>query len=247
MTEVILEKLHIHRHATDSPKVSGDIRDTHSLSADTKTTHSIKLPVDPKEDRKLVRKLDRHVLPMITILYMLAFVDRINIGNARIQGLENDLGMVGNDYNVALFVFFIPYILFEVPSNLLLKKIKPSSWLSFIMFAWGELTLRPSMRLQLNPDIGVVTVCQGVVRSYAGLVVCRFFLGLFEAGFVPGRFRAFAPQDKTDATGCFYLISMYYKRYELQWRFNLFFCGSIISGAWAGVSRQSLKLGKHEG
>ncbi|KAL1862342.1 hypothetical protein Plec18170_001168 [Paecilomyces lecythidis] len=111
--------------------------------------------------------------------------------------------MVGNDYNVALFVFFIPYILCEVPSNLILKKVAPSTWLSAIMFAWG-----------------VITVCQGVTQSFGGLVACRFLLGIFEAGFVPG---------------CMYFISMYYKRYELQWRMNLFFSSSIMAGAVSGL------------
>ena len=77
--------------------------------------------------------------------------------------------MKGHDYNIALFIFFIPYILLEVPSNMLLKKIRPSVWLSLIMFFWG-----------------VITICQGVTQSFAGLVVCRFLLGVFEAGFVPG-------------------------------------------------------------
>jgi len=61
----------------------------------------------------------------------------LKIGNARIQGLENDLGMSGNDYNIALFIFFVPYILCEVPSNLILKNVAPSTWLSAIMLAWG--------------------------------------------------------------------------------------------------------------
>ena len=94
-------------------------------------------PIDRIMEKKLVRKCDLHVLPAITLLYSLAFLDRINIGNARLQGLEKDLRMKGHDYNVALFVFFIPYILFEVPSNLLIRKIAPSTWLSAIMMAWG--------------------------------------------------------------------------------------------------------------
>ncbi len=98
-------------------------------------------PIDRAAEKRLLLKLDLHVLPMISLLYMLAFVDRINIGNARIQGLEKDLHMKGQDYNIALFVFFIPYILLEVPSNLLLKKIAPSTWLSFIMVCWGTLPI----------------------------------------------------------------------------------------------------------
>lgn len=94
-------------------------------------------PIDRAAEKRLVRKCDLYVIPVLSLLYSLAFIDRINIGNARLQGLEKDLKMNGQDYNVALFVFFIPYILFEVPSNLLIRKIAPSTWLSSIMILWG--------------------------------------------------------------------------------------------------------------
>ena len=94
-------------------------------------------PIDRAAEKRLVRKCDLYVIPVLSLLYSLAFIDRINIGNARLQGLETDLKMKGQDYNVALFVFFIPYILFEVPSNLLMQKIAPSTWLSSIMILWG--------------------------------------------------------------------------------------------------------------
>ena len=91
-------------------------------------------------EKKLVRKCDLHVVPILFVLFLLAFLDRINIGNARLQGLEDDLGMDGHDFNIALFIFFIPYILCEVPSNIILKKVAPSTWLSGIMIAWGKST-----------------------------------------------------------------------------------------------------------
>ena len=94
-------------------------------------------PTDRVAEKKLIRKCDLYIIPVLSLLYSLAFIDRINIGNARLQGLEKDLKMKGHDYNVALFVFFIPYILFEVPSNLLIRKIAPSTWLSSIMILWG--------------------------------------------------------------------------------------------------------------
>lgn len=94
-------------------------------------------PIDRAAEKRIVRKCDLHVIPVLSLLYSLAFVDRINIGNARLQGLEKDLRMGGQDYNVALFIFFVPYILFEVPSNLLMRKIAPSTWLSSIMILWG--------------------------------------------------------------------------------------------------------------
>ena len=61
-----------------------------------------------------------------------------NIVQARIQGLEDDLKMKGNQFNIALLVFFIPYVLFEVPSNIILRKVAPSTWLSVIMGCWGR-------------------------------------------------------------------------------------------------------------
>ena len=124
----------------NSEKLQDHGRDSKSWQPriETRTISSDVSPLDPVKEKALLRKLDWHVLPMITVLYMFAFVDRINIGNARIQGMETDLGMKGNDLNVALFIFFVPYILCEVPSNMILKRIKPSTWLSFLMFGWGE-------------------------------------------------------------------------------------------------------------
>ncbi|KAL2828475.1 major facilitator superfamily domain-containing protein [Aspergillus cavernicola] len=159
-------------------------------------------PIPPDLEKKVLRKCDLHVVPILTLLFLFAFLDRINIGNARLLGLEDELGMEGHQYNIALFVFFIPYILFEVPSNMLLKHVKPSTWLSGIMAAWG-----------------VVTVCQGVTGSFGGLVACRVLIGALEAGFMPGSV---------------YLINMYYRRHELQWRLNFFFSASIFAGAVSG-------------
>ena len=67
-------------------------------------------------ERRLLWKLDVHVVPILMFLFLLAFLDRINIGNAWIQGMKEDLHMEGHQYNIALFIFFIPYILLEVLS-----------------------------------------------------------------------------------------------------------------------------------
>ncbi|KAJ5403366.1 hypothetical protein N7509_003237 [Penicillium cosmopolitanum] len=162
------------------------------------------------EELKVVRKCDLRVVPILMLLYLLAFLDRINIGNARLQGLERDIGMKGGQYNYALFIFFIPYILCEVPCNLIMKKLAPSTWISGIMVAWG-----------------CVTVGQGFVKSWSALMACRFLIGIFEAGFLPGSV---------------YLISLYYKRFELQWRLTLFFSASILAGAISGLLAYGLSF-----
>lgn len=93
--------------------------------------------VDKISEGKLIMKIDWRLLPILCLLLMTAFLDRINIGNAPIMGLEKDLHMRGNNFNVALLVLFVPYILLEVPSNILIKRIRPSMWLSGLIFGWG--------------------------------------------------------------------------------------------------------------
>ncbi|KAL2378146.1 hypothetical protein RJZ90_006226 [Blastomyces dermatitidis] len=99
-------------------------------------THSIDC-LDREAEKKVVWKCDLYVVPILSFLMCLGFLDRINIGNARLQGLERDLNMSGHDFNIALFIFFIPYMVFEVPSNIILKKVAPSTWLSGVMIGWG--------------------------------------------------------------------------------------------------------------
>ncbi|KAI9845480.1 MAG: hypothetical protein M1837_004818 [Sclerophora amabilis] len=122
-------------------------------------------------ERKLIAKIDLRVIPCLCILYLLAFLDRVNISNARIFRLEEDLGLVETEFNTALTIFFVPYILFEIPSNIFLKRLKPHLWLSGCMFFFG-----------------LSTLCQGFVQNYSGLLATRFFLGLFETGMFPGCF-----------------------------------------------------------
>ncbi|ETN40994.1 uncharacterized protein HMPREF1541_02926 [Cyphellophora europaea CBS 101466] len=173
------------------------------IEASSSTVREEQDPIDPKAERQLVRKIDWQLIPVLFFLLMAAFLDRINIGNARLLGLEDDLGMRGNDFNIALFMFFIPYILLEVPCNLIMKKVRPSIWLSGLILGFG-----------------ITTICQGLTQNFAGLVVCRIFVGVFEAGYFPG---------------AIYLISMYYKRYELQLRINVFFSSSVFAGAFSGL------------
>jgi len=89
---------------------------------------------DAKCEAKLLRKMDIRLIPLLAVLYLMSFLDRGNIGNARLAGLETDLNLVGNQYAWTLTVFFFSYAAFEVPSNLLLKNFAllsgyPLSWL----------------------------------------------------------------------------------------------------------------------
>ncbi|KAH5432711.1 hypothetical protein HBI47_093550 [Parastagonospora nodorum] len=121
------------------------------------------------DEKAILRKMDLRLIPMLALLYLLSFLDRGNIGNAKIEGLTEDLGMSGAQYNWCLTVFFFTYAAFEVPSNLLLKKLRPSVWLPTIMVAWG-----------------IVMTLMGIVQNYHGLLIARIFLGVTEAGLFPG-------------------------------------------------------------
>ncbi|TBU38440.1 MFS general substrate transporter [Dichomitus squalens] len=123
------------------------------------------------DERKVIRKIDMRVVPVLCVLYLLAFLDRVNISNAAIFGLKKDLKLGGNEFNQALVVFFVPYVLFEIPSNALLKHFRPHVWLSLCMFLFG-----------------LITMLQGFTQNLSGLIATRFFLGLVESGVFPACF-----------------------------------------------------------
>jgi sugar phosphate permease len=109
--------------------------------------------------------MDVRLIPMLALLYLLSFLDRSNIGNAKIQGMDIDLKLSGEQYSLCATVFFFTYAAFEIPSNLLLKRFRPSVWLPSIMVAWGT-----------------VMTLMGLVQNYHGLLIARIFLGVTEAG-----------------------------------------------------------------
>ncbi|KAJ5266623.1 major facilitator superfamily domain-containing protein [Penicillium angulare] len=123
----------------------------------------------PEEEKALVRKIDLMLLPVIWIMYLLSYMDRTNIANAKVSGMDEDLGLTSNQYSVALVVYFVGYVVFEVPSNLVLGRTRPSIFLPSIMVLWG-----------------VLTCLMSVIQSYTHLIVLRILVGSVEAGFAPG-------------------------------------------------------------
>jgi len=88
------------------------------------------------------------------------------VANARIEGMEKSLSMPSNGYNTALWIFYIPFVLAEIPSNMFMSMPR----------------VRPNIFLGCNMLIlGVVSTCQGLTASYGGLLACRFLMGIFEA------------------------------------------------------------------
>ena len=116
----------------------------------------------------IVRKVVRHLMPVLGVMYLIAYIDRQNIGYAKLQ-MVGDLGMTETAYGLGASLFFIGYLLFELPSNLLLAKVGARIWFARIMVSWG-----------------LVTLALAFTRSATMFYTLRFLLGALEAGFFPG-------------------------------------------------------------
>ncbi|KAG9069231.1 hypothetical protein KI688_010128 [Linnemannia hyalina] len=173
------------------------------LEVDYENSYDGSTELDPVAVGKLRRKIDWHLIPLIAVLYLCSFLDRVNIGNAKVAGITNDISLTASEYNWALSIFFIGYVLFEIPSNILLKLVGPRKWICVIMVFWGG-----------------IMMAMAAVKTPAGLLAARFFLGLTESGLFPGSV---------------YLISLWYTRSELALRNGLFFSTATMAGAFGGV------------
>ncbi|EXJ54847.1 uncharacterized protein A1O5_12913 [Cladophialophora psammophila CBS 110553] len=124
---------------------------------------------DAATEKRLRRKIDMFVMPTVCLLYLFCFIDRANIGNAKIVGFEKDLGLHGYDYNRVLTLFYISYIVFEIPCNLVCKWIGPGWFL-------------PAS----TTGFGVLTLAMAFINDISAAYAVRFLLGIFEAGMLPG-------------------------------------------------------------
>lgn len=116
----------------------------------------------------IYRKIDWRLLPFLLLCYVVAYLDRVNVGFAKLQ-MQSDLSLSDAAYGLGAGLFFVGYALFETPSNLLLPKIGARRTLSRVMILWG-----------------ITSACMVFVESERSFYVLRFLLGVFEAGFAPG-------------------------------------------------------------
>ncbi|GAP91683.1 putative major facilitator superfamily transporter [Rosellinia necatrix] len=160
-------------------------------------------------ERALLRRQDKRIIPLSATIYFLAYLDRSNIGNAKVlnsstgNDMQTETHTTNYQFTIALMIFLIGYFLFEVPSNILLKRFRPSRWLAFLMCSWGLIT------------IGI-----GGVRSYAQITGVRFLLGVFEAGLFPG---------------LVYYLTFWYKTDERSVRVAFILASATLAGAFGGA------------
>ncbi|KAL4876909.1 putative MFS transporter [Aspergillus karnatakaensis] len=136
---------------------------------EVKIAPGVEITFDRAAERRLRTKIDLMIMPIICLLYIFCFIDRANIGNARIAGLDKDLGMVGFDYNATLSMFYVSYIVFEIPSNILCKLMGPGWFIPLLTVLFGG-----------------CSIATGFVKTVPQIMGVRFLLGVFEAGMLPG-------------------------------------------------------------
>ncbi|KAK3323814.1 major facilitator superfamily domain-containing protein [Cercophora scortea] len=120
-------------------------------------------------ERSLKRKLDARC-GLFVLIYIMNYLDRNNMGAARLKGLQADLSLNDTQYATCLSILYVGYILMQVPSNIFINRIqRPSIYIAAVMLLWG-----------------LISTLTGIVKGFNGMVVTRFFLGFVEAAFLPG-------------------------------------------------------------
>ena len=132
-----------------------------------------------------------------------------------------DLKLIGPRYNIITLIFFIPYVLFQPPATVLLRKIGPRIFLSAITVFWGATMIVSYSAINNTCSCKLITNQGfGFVPNWTSLVGLRIVLGVLEAGFFPG---------------CAYLLSCWYPRYQLQKRFAVFYLIGSLASALSGI------------
>jgi ACS family tartrate transporter-like MFS transporter len=124
--------------------------------------------IPPPIEARAIRKVQMRIIPIVFILFVIAFIDRINIGFAALT-MNKELAVSSQQYGFLAGVFFFGYFIFEIPSNLLLHRVGARIWIARILVSWG-----------------IVAMATGFAKTAIHLYVLRFLLGVAEAGFIPG-------------------------------------------------------------
>ncbi|KAF3929080.1 hypothetical protein ABW20_dc0105844 [Dactylellina cionopaga] len=146
------------------------------------------------EKKRIMRRIDLRLVPVVSLLSCISFIDKANLGSASIAGMNTELGMnaKNNGYAMAALILTITYVLCQPPAMILCRKIGPRIFLAIVAFLWG-----------------IVLIGMGFTKRWQQIVGLRVILGAFEAGYYPAMV---------------YLLSTWYTRYELGKRFAAFYC-----------------------
>ncbi|KAL4802446.1 major facilitator superfamily domain-containing protein [Aspergillus unguis] len=152
-----------------------NVSNASSATGDEDKRRALLSSFTPEDDKRIMRKVNYRFLWLIGLIYLIKSVDYQNAASVKVlqvgdeRNVLNELEMSTDEYNWVQSIYFISYIIFEVPSNLLLKKLTPRLWQSRIMLTWG-----------------IVLACHAAVQNKHALYALRFLLGMCEAGMFPG-------------------------------------------------------------
>lgn len=161
-------------------------------------------PERVQAERKLVRKLDSRLLPTIVVIYIMNYIDRNGITTARLKGMQEDLHISDIQYSTVIAILYASYCPAQIPSNMLLNYItRPTFYIGGCVVLWG-----------------LTSALTGVTTNFAGILACRFFIGLPESAFYPGTV---------------YLLSRWYTKKELAFRSAILYGGLLTSNAFGAL------------
>lgn len=138
------------------------------MSEHSETNDQSRPSTRPTLSPETIRKIKWRILPLVMALYIVAFIDRANLGFAA-GHLEDDLGITTFQFGIVSGLFFVGYFLFEVPSNMLLRRFGARRWIARIVFSWG-----------------LLAALTGLATGFTSMAIIRVVLGIAEAGFFPG-------------------------------------------------------------
>ncbi|KAK3666393.1 hypothetical protein LTR22_002698 [Elasticomyces elasticus] len=173
-----------------------------------------------KLNKSVLRKLDWKFLPMATMMLLMNYLDRINVSNARLAGMQEDCHMTDIEWSAGISLFYVGYIIGQIPGisrnsfmpieqllisagNVIIAKSKPRIILPICMLAWS-----------------VVTICMTAMRSPWSFMLCRFLVGLTEGPFLPA---------------VSLMTSSWYTKHESPVRMGIWHAGVIISNVFSGL------------
>ncbi|KAH2438240.1 hypothetical protein KXW35_006393 [Aspergillus fumigatus] len=164
-------------------------------------------------EKRLVRKIDIMILPIMTFAYMMAFLDKQALSYTAIMGLRTDLNLKGSEYSWSGSIFYFGYLFFSYPASILMVKFPLGKYLACNLFV--ILPKRLGLILTMNSMLwAIVLACHAATTNFAGLMVARFFLGCTEASV---------------SSGFSLITSLWYRTSEQPLRHGIWFCGNSIS------------------
>ncbi|EPQ60670.1 MFS transporter [Gloeophyllum trabeum ATCC 11539] len=143
-------------------------KDEESVAVDEVPTPELR-GFSPEEERCMLRKMDWNIVPALAFMYLCNSLDRSNVGNAKTDGWDKDVGLTGDQYFVLVMVFYVPFCLFGTPLSLVVKRFSAARVIPLLMLGYG-----------------VMALLTGIAKNFSQIFALRWFLGAFESATLPG-------------------------------------------------------------